>query len=252
MKKLSIIIPAYNEEKRIIKTLDSYYDFFYKKFKDNFELVVIPNNCKDATPEIAKNFAKKYKNCKVYNIPYFVGKGGAVIEGFKKSKGEFAGFVDADLSTDSDAFYDLYNNIDNYDAIIASRWMKGAKIGTRQPLIRRIASRVFNLLIRIMFGLRISDSQCGAKLFKRKSIIKVIDKLVTTRWAFDVDLLYLLKRNGFAIKEIPTTWNDDPNSKLNVKKTSLEMFLAITRLRLMYSPLRFIVKIYDKIMVKLK
>ena len=149
------------------------------------------------------------------------------------------------MSTKPEEFYELYKKIDNYDGIIASRWMKESVVSPKQPLIRRIASRVFNILIRTLFGLKLKDTQCGAKMFKRQALIKVIHRMVTTRWAFDVDLLYQLKRNGFIIKEIPTVWSDDTNSKLNVKKASIEMFLAVSRLRLMYSPFKFIIKAYD-------
>lgn len=251
MKELSIIIPAYNEEKRIIKTLNSYYNFFSKKLK-NFEIIIVPNNCNDRTPEISYKFSKKHKNCVSYNIPYFVGKGGAVIEGFKIAKGKYIGFVDADMSTKPEAFYELFLNMDNFNGIIASRWMKDSIVSPKQPLMRRIASRGFNIIIKVLFGLKVNDSQCGAKLFKRKELFEVIPRLSTTRWAFDVDLLYQFKRNGFKIKEIPTVWKDEANSKLNVKKASIEMFLAVSRLRLVYSPFNFVVKAYDKIVKWIK
>ncbi len=247
MKKLSIIIPAYNEESRILATLDSYYNFFNNKFKDDFELIVVPNNCKDNTTKLVNSFSKKHKNVVCYEINYFVGKGGAVIEGFKLAKGQFIGFVDADDSTKADAFYDLYKNINNYDCVIASRWIKGAIINKKQPIMRRIASRTFNIIIRLLFRINVRDSQCGAKIFRRKVLLEIIPNLTTTRWAFDVDLLYQLKNKDFTIKEIPTVWNDNPNSKLNVKRASIEMFFAIGRLRLIHSPFKFIVIAYDKL-----
>ncbi len=252
MIKLSIIIPAYNEEKRIVNTLRSYYTFFLNKLGKEFELIVVPNNCSDDTPKIVQNFANKHPGVLCYNIPYYVGKGGAVLEGFKLAKGKCAGFVDADSSTSPDAYYDLYVNINDYGGIIASRWIKGAVINKKQPLVRRIASRVFNIIVRMLFRINLRDSQCGAKLFKREHLMKIIPKLVTTRWAFDVDLLYQFKKSGFKIKEIPTVWNDNPDSTLNVKKASIEMFLAVSRLRLIHSPFKFIVAIYDKIASRIK
>ncbi len=244
--KLSIIIPAYNEEKRIVNTLLEYHNFFYKKLKKDFEIIVIPNNCKDKTPQVVRNISKKYEQIKSKNMPYFCGKGGAVIEGFKTAKGELIGFVDADNSTKPETFYELYKKIEDSDCIIASRWINGAKVSPKQTITRRIASRTFNVLVRILFGIKISDTQCGAKLFKREPLLEVLPKLVTTRWAFDVDLLYKLKLHHYKIKEIPTTWSDNIDSKLNVKKAAVEMFLAITRLRLVHSPFKFIVKVYDK------
>jgi len=163
---------------------------------------------------------------------------------------DYIGFVDADMSTPPKAFYDLYEKINSNDGIIASRWSKGSIVSPKQPLMRRIASRSFNLIVRILFGLKLMDTQCGAKLFTKKSIKTVVGELSTMRWAFDVDLLYQLKRHGFKVIEIPTEWHDDPNSRLNVKKASIEMFLALARLRLIYSPFKFIVRCYDWIMVK--
>lgn len=240
--RLSIIIPAYNEEKRIGKTLEEYTKFFKEKFGKDFEVIVILNGCKDNTLSIVKKYDIKFKD-----IKEAIGKGGAVIEGFKIAKGDFIGFVDADNATPSRAFYELYKNINGNDGIIASRWIKGARIGKKQPLSRRFASRVFNILVRALFRIGVRDTQCGAKLFRKDAIKKIVDKLGITKWGFDIDLLHLMKRNGFKVIETPTEWNEPGDSHLNVKKTSVEMFLSVGRLRLIYSPFRFIVKIYDKV-----
>src|SRR3989344_8625015 len=190
MQELSIIIPAYNEEKRISKTLEDYSVFCKRLYKNNFEIIVILNGCRDKTIEVVKPIAKKYKQIKYKNIKEAIGKGGAVIEGFKQADGRLIGFVDADNSTKPEAYYDLVKNINGHDCIIASRWIKGAKVSPKQPLTRRIASRTFNLIVRVLFRIDIHDSQCGAKLFKKEAVKKIIPKLGITRWAFDVDLLY--------------------------------------------------------------
>lgn len=247
MLKLSIIIPAYNEEKRISKTLEEYCKFFNNVYKNNFEIIVILNGCKDNTLRVVKTSAKKYNQIKYIDIKEAIGKGGAVIEGFKQAEGELIGFVDADNSTKAEYFYDLVKDINNYDCAIASRWIKGAKVNPPQPISRRIASRTFNAIVRILFNINVHDSQCGAKLFKKQAIKEIIPYLGITRWAFDVDLLYQLKKRKRTILEVPTVWSDTPGSNLNIKKASKEMFLAITRLRLIYSPLKFIVKIYDRL-----
>jgi glycosyltransferase involved in cell wall biosynthesis len=248
--KLSIIIPAYNEEKVIKKTLSDYYRYFSKIYKNNFEIIVIPNNCSDKTPDIVKNFSKNRKQIKYKIFHQKIGKGGALIKGFKIAQGDLIGFVDADNATKPDAFYDLIKKIGKYDGILASRWIKDAKILTPQHWTRKFASRCFNLLIRLFFQIKLRDTQCGAKLFKKEPLKKILPKLGITQWAFDIDLLYHLKKQGYKIKEIPTTWEEPGDSKLNIKKTSIEMFLAIVRLRLIYSPFKFIVKIYDFLFVK--
>ena len=215
MPKLSIVIPAYNEEKRISKTLDEYCKFFNKIYKDNFEIRIILNGCKDNTLDVVRNTAKMYKQIKYTDIKEAIGKGGSVIEGFKQAEGELIGFVDADNSTKAEYFYDLVKNINEYDCAIASRWIEGAKVNPPQPLKRRIASRTFNALVRILFNINVYDSQCGAKLFKKQAIKEIIPSLGITRWAFDVDLLYQLKKRKRTILEIPTIWSDTLGSNLD-------------------------------------
>lgn len=243
--KLSIIIPAHNEEKRIRETLNQYAAFFQKKYKRDFEIIVVLNGCKDNTLGIVKKVKKKYSQIKYLSFMQS-GKGFAITQGFKIAKGELIGFVDADCSTSPESFYDLVKNINGFGGIIANRWSKGSIIKLKQPLLRRIASRVFNLLIRALFGIKNQDTQCGAKLFKKSAIKKIMPCLGITDWAFDIDLLYHLKKAGYNIKDIPTCWSDKGNSKLNVVKTSLQMFLAIIRLRLIYSPFNFMISAYDK------
>lgn len=231
--KLSIIIPAHNEENRIARTLEDYG----KRYKKNSEIIVVLNGCKDDTLKIVKKFKKKYSQIRYIDFQQS-GKGFALIEGFKAAKGDLIGFVDADGSTNSKAFEDLIKKLGKYGGIIASRYLKGAIVSPKQPISRIIASRVFNFLIRILFGLKFRDTQCGAKLFKKEVIKEVLPKLGITEWAFDIDLLYQMKKANFKIKEIPTEWRDIEGSKINVRKTSTRMLLSIIKLRIIYSPFR--------------
>lgn len=245
--KLSIIIPAYNEEKRIRPTLNEYASFFYNLYKKDFEILVILNACTDKTLDVVKEVSKKYKEIRCIDISKKIGKGGAIIRGFKLTKGELVGFVDADNATKVKVFNDLIEKLNGFDGVVASRWIKGARINKKQPFLRRIASRAFNLIVRMLFGINISDTQCGAKLFRKKAVDAVADKLGITKWAFDIDLLYQLDKKGFKIGEIPTEWHDREESKLKIGKASLEMLLAVIRLRLIYSPFKFVVDIYNKV-----
>ena len=251
MAKLSIIIPAYNEEKRIKRTLDNYSSFFQKKLKD-FEIIVVLNGCRDNTLSIVKNFIKNDKKIKYLDFKKAIGKGGAILEGFKIAKGDLIGFVDADMATPPNAFYDLVKKIKNYDGVIASRWIKGAKIGEKQPLLKRIGSRGFNFLVRLFFNLKFRDTQCGCKLFKNYVIKEIINEIGITKWAFDVNLLYSAKRKNYKIIEIPTEWNAIGASHFNLFKAIPEMFLGLLRLRLIHSRFNFIVKVYDRLPESLK
>tara|TARA_Y100000034_G_scaffold136546_1_gene213751 strand:+ start:2549 stop:3316 length:768 start_codon:yes stop_codon:yes gene_type:complete len=249
MVRLSIIIPACNEERRLERTIKEYI----KHFKNyDYELIIIPNGCKDKTEEITKKLSKKYSEIKYKIIKEAVGKGEALKEGFRIAQGDLIGFVDADNSTKEKDFEDLVKNIGKYDCIIASRYIKGSVVKPKQSPGRIIASRMFNLLVRLILGLKIHDTQCGAKLFKKITIKKVLPKLDVTRWAFDVDLLLQAKNQGYKIKEYPTRWEDSTGSGLKLHKAVPEMFLSLTRLRLINSKLKFIIRIYDSLPESIK
>ena len=113
--------------------------------------------------------------------------------------------------------------------------------------MRRFFSRGFNILVRTLFGIHIKDTQCAAKLFRKKVLDKSLPNLGTSNWAFDIDLLYHVKKNNFKLKEIPTVWTEHGESHLKLGKTIPQMFLSVIRLRLVYSPFKFIVKFYDKV-----
>ena len=227
-KKISIIIPAYNEDRRIEKTLRAYAGFFNK----DTEILIILNGCRDNTLNIVKKVKDEFDNINYWVFEKAMGKGGAVIEGFKVAGGDLIGFVDADLATVPEAFNDLIINIGNYDGIIASRYISGARILNKQSLKRRFASRVFNIIVRILFFMNYKDTQCGAKIFKNAAIKKIVNKMTETNWTFDVELLYLMKKHKLKIKEFPTVWKEPGDSRLKLNKVGPEMFFSIIKLRI--------------------
>jgi glycosyltransferase involved in cell wall biosynthesis len=244
---LTIIIPAWNEEKRIGRTLKEYYEFFDKKHL-NFEILVVLNGCVDNTLTIIKNLQRKFKKIRYIELECN-GKGLAVIEGFKDAierKKEIIGFVDSDMSTGPESFHDLIEKVENHDGIIASRRIKGAKV-KGQTRLDNIKSTIFNFLVRGILVLPYKDTQCGAKLFKREVIENIMDDIGLTHWAFDVDLLYKIKKKGYKIKEIPTIWENKAGSGHDIIRTSLNMLLGIVRLRFLNSPFDFVVRVYDKL-----
>ncbi len=242
-EKIAIIIPSYNEEKRIERTLKEYLSFFKKK-KEKFEIIVSINGTSDQSPKIIKKIGAKHKEIKILEFKRGA-KGFAITEGFKealKSNIDLIGFVDADMATPPEAFYDLIKKTKNSEGSIASRWMKESIIKTEQSFMRKFVSRGFNLIVKTLFLMNYRDTQCGAKLFRKNVIKKILPEIKLTEWAFDVNLLYLCKRNKFKIKEIPTTWSEPGGTRLNLKKVPLQMFLSIVRLRLIYSPFEKISK----------
>lgn len=243
--KLSIVIPAYNEERRLPPMLDAYTSYFGPRYGADYEIVVVANGCRDRTADVARAYGRRAPQVRTVEEPRAIGKGGAIMLGFRHASGDLVGFADADGSTPPDAFDDLVTHIGDAGAIIASRWFKESRVYPPQPLKRRIVSRIFNFLVRHLFKVNIRDTQCGAKVLRGDAVRAVLPELGITRWAFDVDLLFKLRRAGRSIVEWPTTWHDVGGSQLRIPRASFEMFLAIVRLRLLYSPLRWVVTLYD-------
>jgi glycosyltransferase involved in cell wall biosynthesis len=248
---VSIVIPAHNEEHRLPPMLEAYAAYFSEHYSNDIELIVVPNFCDDRTAEVAKEIGQRFPVVKVLDDPGQVGKGGAVVLGAKAAQGDLIGFVDADGATAPEAFDDLIQKISLNGCIIASRWLSESVVSPAQPLSRQLASRCMNLLVRILFGLRLTDTQCGAKVFRREVMLPVVDRLGVTNWAFDVDMLFQAKRIGATIREVPTVWSDKAGSKLRVRRAGLNMFVALVRLRLVYSPLHRLIPLLSKLVGKL-
>jgi glycosyltransferase involved in cell wall biosynthesis len=164
--RLSIIVPAHNEEARIGRMLDTYLPYFSDRYGSAVELIVVVNGTTDRTEAIVAGYAARFPLLRVLVEPGRVGKGGALMLGFRAARGDWVGFVDADGATPPEAFDALVTHIGDAGAIIASRWCRGARVSPRQPLARRLASRCFNLATRLLFDLPITDTQCGAKLMR--------------------------------------------------------------------------------------
>ncbi len=238
----SVIIPAHNEEFRIRAVLESYAQEFYDS-----EIIVVLNGCTDGTLAIVVASAERYSNVRYLNIPNAVGKGGAVRAGFLLAKAPVVAYVDADGATSPNELRRLFGLLGNDDGVIASRWLRGSTIAAKQPLTRRIVSRVFNVCVRLLFGLPFRDTQCGAKVFRAEVLASNIAAVETSNLAFDVDLLFHLREGGFKVREVPTTWQDQTGSRVSVIAASPKMLGSIVRLRLRYSLFRTLIPIFDRI-----
>lgn len=232
-----ILIPAYNEEHRIEPVLRSYAEYFRKNGQGKFQLVVVLNGCRDNTLGVVRSVSADYNEVKdvVFDDP--IGKGGALIEGLRLAPmADLIGYVDADGATGPAAFADLVRRSDEADCIIGSRWIPGAVLHQVQSGQRRFASRMFHGIVQLFFHMNIKDTQCGAKVMKREAVEKIHSSLCIADMAFDINLLYLLKREGFSVLEVPTEWTDKAGSKVALGRTSLTMLLSVIRLRWIYSP----------------
>jgi glycosyltransferase involved in cell wall biosynthesis len=221
----SLVIPAYNEEKRIEDVLKA-----YKDVAD--EVIVVANGCTDATVEIVGKFSKKYPNIKLVVFEEKLGKGGAVIEGFRKASHSIVGFVDSDLSVPPEELKRLVRILKSgeFAGVIGSRRAEGSEIVIKQPFFRRLSSRIFNLLVRTLFGLKFKDTQCGAKIFRKSAIDAVIDSIYTKGYEFDVELLWKLDKKGFVIKEVGIRWRHSGESKFRLSYGP-EMLINLLRIR---------------------
>jgi glycosyltransferase involved in cell wall biosynthesis len=245
---ISVIIPAYNEELRVEKTLKNYAHFLNDCYS-NIEVIVVTDGCSDTTPQIVEELTKKYQCIKHIHPNKRLGKGGAVIEGFKAANGKLIGFVDSDGSTPAEDLHLLLNELKCCDGVIASRWLNGSTIMKHGPPTRIIASRAFNFMVRILFGLPFKDTQCGAKFFTQTVIMDIIDDIGLTDWSFDVELLYVTQKKGYHIKEVPVKWEYKEGSHLNLRRVTINMLISIIGFRIKRS--RFAPYIPDRLAYKL-
>jgi glycosyltransferase involved in cell wall biosynthesis len=244
-KDITIIIPAYNEKKRIGDTLSEYLTY-YIKLNVSFEIFVILNGCRDGTEQVVNDYIQRYPRFikkEVHIAP--IGKGGALIEGLIKGKGKVIAYTDADGATPPQELYKLIQVVQQKQAelTIGSRWVKGAKVFPKQPFRRRVASRCFNLLVRSLFGLPFKDTQCPAKALSRELLLKISNDLHLADMSFDINLIVSALKKGAKVKEIPIYWQDKEGSKVKLLRTSLMMFMSVVRLRLLYSPFHFLIPI---------
>lgn len=234
---LLLLIPAYNEERRIEPVLRDYGLYFQKNYPGKFQLVVVLNGCRDNTRSVVERVMKEFPALSLIEFSDPIGKGGALIEGLKLAPlADVIGYVDADGATPPHALHDLVKRIGEADCVIGSRWLPGAVLKQEQSSNRQFASRVFHLIVGTLFQMGIKDTQCGAKVMKREAVERVHSRLLTADMAFDINLLYSLKKAGFRILEVPTEWTDKMGSTVRLFRTSLTMFLSVVRIRLIYWP----------------
>jgi glycosyltransferase involved in cell wall biosynthesis len=235
-----LLIPAYNEERRIGPVLRRYAEFFPNHYDGKFQLVVVLNGCKDNTLGVVQAVAAEFPAVSwvVHADP--IGKGGALIEGLKLAPlADLIGYVDADGATEPPAFLDLVRHAKEADCVIGSRWLPGAVLHQMQSGQRRFASRSFHAIVRVLFpSMNIRDTQCGAKVMRREVVERIHSSLCIADMAFDINLLYLIKRNGFTLLEVPTVWTDKTGSKVTLFRSSLTMLLSVMRVRSIYSPFK--------------
>ena len=222
---LSIVIPAYNEEKRVKATLEH----LIEKFNKSCEILIVSEST-DKTNSIVLAFADTAPFVKLVPSAERLGKGGAFKKGFERSHGRIVMLLDSDLPVLLSDVETVMLTIGEVDVAVASREIEGTKIVVYPPLVRVFAGKVFSKLFNFLFGLNVRDTQCGCKAFKREVLENVLPAVESNGFEFDAELLFRCKKMGYTIKEVPVNWSYKPDSKLNLFKDTLSMGKGVLKL----------------------
>ncbi len=229
--QLSIVIPAYNESARIERTLDRVMSCVEKQGWDA-EVLVVDDGSTDSTPQIIQNWMTRYPRLHLIQNEGNRGKGYSVRNGLLQATGDVVMFTDADLSAPMEEAERLLAAIaDGADVAIGSRWMDKTRQTIHQPLYRRFFGRCFNWVTRTVMGLPFKDTQCGFKAFKRPAAQVIFRLQRIERWGFDPEILFIARKLGYNIREVPVTWGHDERSRMSYLKDGMKMLeeMAIIR-----------------------
>lgn len=226
---LSVIIPAFNEQRRLPPTLLDAVDFL-DSFDKEYEVIVVDDGSRDGTSAVVQKFEKIRSQVRLIRLPKNYGKGHAVRTGALNAHGQFILFADADGSTAISEVSRLLTAIEEgSEVVIGSRALRSDETEVKALLLRKILGRVFNKIVNTVLLPGIADTQCGFKLFSRKAANFLFSQQQSDGFSFDIELLFLAKKAGLSVSEIAINWENVPGSKVNLVSDSLRMFLDIFR-----------------------
>ncbi len=229
---LSVIIPAYNEEKRLVSTLAGIDDYMRRQPYE-YELILVSDGSADGTVRVARAWQPPGTPLEIVDRKENRGKGYTVREGVAHARGEYVLFSDADLSTpieEVEKFLPFFR--EGYEVVIGSRSLKESELVVRQPFYRELMGRVFNGMVRLLAVRGIIDTQCGFKCFSRKAIEEIFPRCLIDGFSFDVEILFLARKRNLPVKEVPVKWLNAPGSSVSPVRDSLRMFFEICRVRI--------------------
>jgi glycosyltransferase involved in cell wall biosynthesis len=232
-RSISIVIPAYNEEKRLPATLEGVNCYLSGGGWQFSEVLVVDDGSGDGTLTIAQDFAARTPSARVLRNPGNRGKGYSVRHGMMEAKGEWVLFTDADLSAPIEQIETLWSAAQEGGAQVAigSRALDRSLIGVHQPAFRESAGKLFNLGVRVITGLPFWDTQCGFKLFETRAAREIFRRQQLERFGFDVEVLFIARKLGYSTVEVPVRWNDVAGTKVGTL-SGLSAFLDPLRVRL--------------------
>lgn len=233
---LSVIVPAYNESLRLPKTLETLVQYLDQHFARAYEILVVDDGSTDTTAQVVQQFQKQLAIPEVLQLisnGANYGKGYTIRHGFQKAQGERILFSDADLSTPINELEKMIPVLKTADIVIASRNLKDSDIQIKQPFARSLMGKTFGLLMRTIVLPGIQDSQCGFKLFKKEAVQWLLQQnLYVNGFAFDVEFLYLARKGGLVIQEVPVRWLNAKGTKVNPISDPLKMFAHLFGIRM--------------------
>lgn len=231
--ELSVVIPVYNEEKRLGKTLRESLDYL-KKSKVPFEIVIVDDGSTDSTVKLVGEFSRKVgkKALRVLKQETNQGKGAAVKRGAMEAQGDVVLYMDADNATPLNQ-YERFRPLlaKGFDVVVGSRAVDRSMVRVHQPLYREAMGRFFNVLVQLAATPGLWDTQCGFKAFRRKAAQAVFPLQTIERFGFDVEILFIARKQGWSMVEAPVEWFDAPGSKVHAVRDSMTMFLDLFLIR---------------------
>lgn len=230
MSYLSVVIPAYNEAKRLPETLVLVKDYLDAQTYDS-QVLVVDDGSTDHTVLVVREFRKRFPRLELLQNRKNIGKGESVKRGMLEATGEYRLFMDADHSTPITELPKLMKYINTYPVVIGSRYLKSGSIKLKQPLQRRIISRGGNWLIQRLVLSGIKDTQCGFKLFTAEATKKIFPRLTMSGWSLDLELLAIAKLQGYAIKEVAVEWYDAKHSSLRASRDASRFLHDLWQIR---------------------
>lgn len=226
--EVSIVLPAYNEAKRLEASVER-TAVALNKITSSFEIIIAEDGSNDGTDRISEYLTKKYDFVVHIHSDKRLGRGCALNRAFKISKGEILGYIDVDLATDMQHLEELIKFVrGGYDFVTGSRMLPDSNV--KRPFKRGFASKGFNFLTRLVLGSKLYDHQCGFKSFKRSSFFEILDEIEDTHWFWDTELFIIAQREGYKVKEFPVNWRHGGETKVNFTKDVLGMAKQIFRL----------------------
>jgi glycosyltransferase involved in cell wall biosynthesis len=231
MATYSIIIPAYNESARLGATIDRVLNYIAAQHWDA-EVIVVDDGSRDQTPDLIRSYAQTHPTLHLLENPGNRGKGYSVRNGMLNATGEILLFTDADLSAPIEEAPNLFAAIHSgADIAIGSRWLRPELQSRRQSLLRQFYGRIFNLSLRLVLGLNFKDTQCGFKAFTRHAAQEIFPRQRIERWGFDPELLYLARKLGFKVKEVPVVWSNSEGTRISPLRDGIRMFAEVLKIR---------------------